>query len=157
MDEERTAIQELVAIYLFPLVGGGPRRVARRRQGIRRRAETERIQEHGLVVAFPAVRQKAALWLPSMRDGSSAVARPLPIGAAVERVGQCANLPLVRTILIEIDCGGEHSREQEGGVNRGKLTVPGTPSSLHVEKVVVEPFVACRVRCCPLRAGPEDP
>src|SRR5450830_1294692 len=98
MDEERAAIQELVPIDLLPLVGGGPRRIAFLWQRVRRRTKAQHVHEQGLVVAFPAVLQKAAFGLPPVGDRRSTVPRPLPIGTAVERIGQRTDFPLVLTI-----------------------------------------------------------
>ena len=81
----------------------------------------------------------------------------LPVRAAVEGVGQGADLVLVFRVAIEVRGGGQHAREQERRVDGGQLALPDAPPGLHVEEVVVEPLVAGGVRLRPLRAVPEEP
>jgi len=90
-------------------------------------------------------------------DRRSAVARPWPIGAAVERVGQRADLLLVFTVLIEKTRGGEHAGEEETGIDRGHFALAGAPSGGHIEKVIVEAVVPGRIGRSSLRTGPEEP
>ena len=141
----------------LPLVGGGPGGVALLGERVGRRAEAEHVEQHGLVVALPAVGQEAALRRPAVRDGRPAALRPAPVHAAVERVGQRADLVLVGRVAIEVGGGGQHARQEERRVDGRELAPPGATARLHVEEVVVEPPVAGGVGLRPLRAVAEEP
>src|SRR5215831_19689312 len=86
-----------------------------------------------------------------MRERRPAVPGPVPVGPAVDRVGQAADLGLVGRVLVEIRGGGEHPREQERRVDRGELTLPHAAAGLDVEEVVEEALVPGGVRLRPLR------
>ena len=91
MDKERAGVQELVVVDFSPLIGGGPGGIAFRGQRMRRRTQAEQVEKQRLVIALPAIRQKAALRLPTVRDRRPAVLGPLPVGAPVQLVGQRAD------------------------------------------------------------------
>ena len=118
---------------------------------MRRRAQAEHVQEQPLVVALPAVREEAGLRPPAVRERRAAVPGPVPVGPAVERVGQAADLGLVGRVVVEIGGGGEHAREQERRVDRGQLALPDAAAGLDVEEVVEEALVPGGVRLRPLR------
>ena len=94
MNEERPGIEKLVIVDVLPLVGRGPRREAVRRQWMRRRRQAQHVENGRLAIALPAIVQKSALRLPSLPRGRCAAARPLPIDAAVDRIGAFADLVL---------------------------------------------------------------
>ena len=85
----------------------------------------------------------------------TAVLRPLPVGAAIERVGEGANFLLVRRLRIEIKPRRQRAREQKRAVYRRKLALPGAATALHIEEMVIETPVAGRVRFGALRTVPE--
>src|SRR6202049_1082911 len=74
------------------------------------------------------------------------VERPLPVGAAKERVGGFADFTLGWRISVKKRRRRKHSRQQKRAVNRGKLTLSGTTAVFHFQKVIVEPLVARHVR-----------
>src|SRR5207245_4927693 len=112
-----TSVQAFEAIDLLPLVGRTPCRIALLGQRVRRRAEAQRVQEQGLVVAFPAVLQKAALRLPPVGDRRSAVQSPPPVGPAVEGVGKGTDLLLLAGVVVEIRSRCECPCEQKGAID----------------------------------------
>ena len=99
---------------------------------MRRRAQAEQIEYHRLVVPFPAEAEEAVLGLPAVGHRRAAVASPVPIRAAVERIGEFANFALIGAVAGEIRRGGQHARQQEGRVDRRKLAVPDAPPVDHV-------------------------
>jgi hypothetical protein len=92
-----------------------------------------------------------------MRDGEIAVQRPLPVNAAVERVGERRDLAFRLRLSVEIGGRGQGTGKQEGRIDRRELGFPGSATGLHVQEVVEEPAVAGRVRLPALRALPEEP
>jgi hypothetical protein len=81
----------------------------------------------------------------------TAVARPVPVGPAVEFVGQAADLGLVLRVGVEVGGAGEHAGEQERRVERGQLAVPDAAAGVDVEEVVEEALVPGGIRPRPLR------
>ena len=124
---------------------------------MRRRAEPEDVKQQRLVITFPAVFDKSAFRAPAMGDGVAVVLRPLPVRAPVKRVGEGPDLQLLLCLRVKIAAGRQGSRQQESAVHRRQLAMPGAPSGLHVEKVIVKPFVARRIRFGALRSVPEEP
>ena len=120
-----------------------------------RRTQPQDVQQQRLVVAFPAVLEEAAFGLPAVRDGRAAVLRPLPIGTAIERVGEGADLMLVGRIRVKVHPCRQRARQQKRAVYRRQFALPGAPAGLHVEKMIVEALVAGRVGFGALRAVPE--
>ena len=154
--EERARVEELVIVDAPPPVGGGPGGIALLGERVGRRPEAEHVEQHGLVVAMPAIGEEAALRRPAVRDGGPAALRPAPVDAAVERVGERADLVLVGRLAIEVGGGGQHARQEERRVDGRELAPPGATARLHVEEVVVEPLVAGGVGRRPLRAVAEE-
>src|ERR1700730_18553813 len=66
------------------------------------------IENDRFVIAIPAIVQKAALRLPSLPRGRCAAAGPLPIDAAVDRIGALANLVFAWRVLAEILARSHH-------------------------------------------------
>ena len=116
-----------------------------------RRAEAEEIEQKPLVITLVAVRQEAGLGLPAVSERRTAVTRPVPVGPAVERVGQAADLRLVLGVGVEVGAAGERAREQERRVERGQFAVPDAPAGVDVKEVVEEAFVPSYIRPRPLR------
>ncbi len=69
---------------------------------VRRRAQREHIQHDGLAVALPAVVQKSAFGFPAVADRRAAVLRPPPVDAAIQRIGEFAQLDFVRRVRGEV-------------------------------------------------------
>jgi hypothetical protein len=120
-----------------------------------RRAKSQNIEQSRLVVAFPAMLQKPELRGPTVGDGFCSVLRPLPIGAAIERVGQGANFGLGFGVRIKKLRGGQRPCQEESGIDRRQLAAPGAPASLHIQKVVIEAAIPRGVRLGALWAVPE--
>ena len=157
MDKERAGVQELVVVDLPPLVGGGPGGIALLGQRIRRRAKAEQVQEQRLVIALPAIRQEAALRLPPVRDRRAAVLRPCQ---SARRYSSSASVRISCSsaeVVPEIGRRRQHARQQKRRIDRGQLTLPDTPSGLHIEEMVIEAFVARGLRLPPLGAVVEEP
>src|ERR1700730_6333517 len=121
MDEERPGIKKLVIVDVLPLIGRGPRPEAVVRQGVCRRRQAQNIENDRFVIAIPAIVQKAAIRLPSLPRGRCAAAGPLPIDAAVDRIGAFANLVFAWRVLAEILARSQHPREQQRGVDQRHL------------------------------------
>ena len=117
--------------------------------------QTQNIQNSRLVIAIPAIVQESALRLPSLPHGRCTAARPLPIDAAVDRIGAFADLVLVWRVLAEIDGSGQHAREKQRCVDQRHFTPPDALAGLHVEEVVIETLIAGRVRLVRLAAVPK--
>src|SRR6202045_1292918 len=156
MDEERPGIKKLVIVDVLPLIGRGPRPEAVVRQGVCRRRQAQNKKNDRFVIAIPAIVQKAALRLPSLPRGRCAAAGPLPIDAAVDRIGAFANLVFAWRVLAEILARSQHPREQQRGVDQRHLRLPDPLAGLHVEEVVIEALIAGRVRLFALSAVPEE-
>src|SRR5947209_4523656 len=76
--------------------------------------------------------------VPAHGDRRTAVARPRPVDAKIDGVGECTHGGVVRIRSVEVLARGEHAHEQEGGVDRGELDLLEAPTALHVEEVIVE-------------------
>src|SRR5439155_22365814 len=153
--EQRPRVKIIVSVTAFPLVSGRPRRIALLRQRMRGRTESQDIQHKRLVVAFPTVLEKSALWFPPVRNRYTAVLCPRPIDAAIERVGKGADFLFLSRIPNKIRAGSQRTSEQNRAVHRRQFALPGAPASLHVEKMIIKTMVAGSVRLGPLPAVPE--
>ena len=151
------AYRNSLAVELLPAVRPRPGFVALLRQRVRRRSQAQHVQEDRLAVALPPGFQKSALRLPSVRDRQTAVLRPPPVNAAVERVGKRRYLALFFRLAVEVGGGGQCPGEQERRIDGRQLGLPRTPTGLHVQEVVEESLVAGRVPCLTLRAVPQKP
>src|SRR5450759_3685544 len=152
VNEERPGVQELLAVELLPAVRPCPCLVAALWQGVRRRSQAEHGQENRLAVALPPGFQKPVLRLPCVRDRQAAVLRPLPVDAAVERVGKLRYLALLFRLAVKVGGGGQCPGEQEGCVDGRQFRLPRAPTGLHVQEVIEESLVAGRVPVVALRA-----
>src|ERR1019366_7099242 len=115
--EQWSGVKIFLSVTVFPLVSGSPRYVALLGQWIRRRAQPQDIQQHRLVVAFPTVGEEAAFRLPAVRDRCTLVLRPLPIGAAIERVGEYADFTLVGCTGVEINPRRQRASYQKSTIH----------------------------------------
>src|ERR1700738_1602692 len=118
MNEEWASIEKLLAVEFLPAVSLRLGRVALGRDWMRRRSEREHIKDQRLVVAFPAVRQKSAFWLPPHRNGFSCVKRPLPIGPGVEFFSERTYFALFGRSSIKVRSGGQNASKQKCRINR---------------------------------------
>ena len=156
MNEERAGVENIGAVQMLPLIGQRPRLEAALGQRMRRRARAERVQDDAFAVALPAVVQKAALGLPAVQHAVAAVARPGPVDASVQRIGELADVALVARRRIEVDRGVEHAGDQQRGVDHRQLRGPDPRAAAHVEEVVVEALEARRLRAAALVARVEE-
>ena len=124
---------------------------------MRWRTKAEQVQEQRLVIALPPIWQESALRLPTVRDRRPAILGPLPVDAPVQLVGQRSDFALVRRFIREIGRRGQHARQQKCRIDGGQLTLPNTPSGLHVEKVIIKALVSCCIHSLALGAVPEKP
>ena len=85
------------------------------------------------------------------------VLRPLPVGAAIERVGEGADLMFFGRICVKEHTSRQRARQQKSAVYRRQLALPGTPAGLHVEKMIIKTMVAGRVGFGTVRTIPEKP
>ena len=145
-----------MAVRRSPLVGVGPRGVAAFGQWERRRAEPQDVQQQRLVVAFPAVLQKAALGLPAVDDGGAAVLRPLPVGPAIEPVGKAPNVALIGRVCVEVAPGRQRAGQEHGAIHRRELATPGAPAAHQIQKMIVEAAIPGRIRLRALWARPKE-
>ena len=123
---------------------------------MRRRAEPQDIEQKRLIISFPAVLQESALGCPSVADGFSPVLRPAPIGSAIERIGQCADLGFGLRVRIEKRRRGQRAGQQKRAVDGRQLALPGSPAGLHIQEVIVKAAISRGVRLRPMRAVPEE-
>src|SRR6267142_6109473 len=124
MDEERPCVEKLVPVKTAPLVSAGPGLVALFRHRVRRRGKSEDIKNQGLVVPLPTILDESASGFPTMRYCVFSILRPLPIGAAVDVVGQLTNFALARSVAIEILRCRQCARDQEGGIDCRQFRFP---------------------------------
>ena len=156
MDEKRAGIEEIVPVQVLPLVGHGPRAKALSGKRMRRRAKTQHVEEDRLAVAFPAVVQESAFWLPTVHERRAFALCPPPIDPAVERIGEATQFGLGRRIGGEIRRGGQHAGYQQCGVDQRQFRQPDALPALHVEKVEVVTAVAGSVRRSGLVAAHQE-
>src|SRR5207253_2229407 len=69
----------------------------------------------------PVVAEETVLRVPSQGDERRARCGPLPVGAAVDRIGELTDLGLDRVRAVEIRVAGEDAGEQQGGGDRREL------------------------------------
>jgi hypothetical protein len=136
--EQRAGVEDVPPVDIPPSVGRRVCSIALLRQREARRAEAEDVDEQGLVVAPPAVRDEAILGAPAMGERRPTVQGPAPVGSPVELVGQPSYLCLLPAVTVEVGRTGEHARAEEGRVDGRQLTVPHAPTGLHVEEMIVE-------------------
>lgn len=119
------------------------------------RAEPQDIQQQRLIIAFPAVVEKSAFRLPAVRHCCLMVLRPLPIGSAIERVGEGTDVMLVGRIRIKIHSCRQCARQQQRAIHCREFALPGASAGLHVEKMIIEALIAARVGLGALWTVPE--
>src|SRR5688572_25876320 len=111
--EQRPGVQQLAAVDFLPLIGGTVRVVTFRREWVSWRAEGKKIEQEPLVIPLVAVRQEAGLGLPAVGERRPTIARPVPVGPAVERVDQGSDFGLFLGVSVEVGGAGKGTREQE--------------------------------------------
>ena len=156
MREQGPSVEILISVAAFPAVSGSPCGIAAREQRMSGRAEPHHIEQQRLIVAFPAVLEEAAFGLPAVRDRCALILRPLPIDAAIERIGEGADFMLVGGVRTKIRSRRQRTCQQKGAIYCRQFALPGAPAGPHVEKMIVEALVAGRVRLGALRAVPEE-
>src|SRR5262245_33067125 len=113
MSEQRARIEYLAIIDLFPLIRRAIGGKTLCRQRMRWRTKPKNVEQQALIVALPTVWDKTAFRPPTMSQCWSIVAGPVPIGTAIEPVGQSANLGLVGSITVEVRGYRQSPSEQE--------------------------------------------
>ena len=142
MPEQRREPDVGLAVVRAPLVCGAPRRPGGAVHRVGGGAQGQQVDDHGLVVAPPVERLPAVLRLPAHVHQGRGPLRPLPVGPAVERVGQGADAGLGGVRAIVVLAAEQHPRQQERGVDRRQLHVAEAGARGHVEEMVKEPLVA---------------
>ena len=122
-----------------------------------RRAQPQDIEQQRLVVALPSIIEEATFRLPTVCHGRALILSPCPVGSAIERVGEGADLTFIRRIAVEVHACSQRAREQQSAVYRRQLALPRSPPGSHVEKMIVKALIAGRIRLGTLRAVPEEP
>ena len=157
MGEERARVQQFTTVDVLPSIRRTIGVITLRRQRVGGRAEPEDVQQQAFVIALPAVLDEAGLRPPAVRERGTTIARPVPVGAAVQPVGQVPDLALVAGVTVEERAHRQGTGEQERRVDRGQLAVPHATTGLDVEEVVEEALVAGGVGLRPLRTGEKVP
>ena len=143
--EQRPEGQKGFAVERAPVarVGARPGLPRRGLQRMAGRAQRQDVEQVGLVVALPVVRDELAAGRPAHADQRRARLHPRPVDAPVQRVGQRADLLFLRRVTVVVALREQHAAEQQGGVDAGQLHAPPVAQAgLHVEEVVVETAVA---------------
>src|ERR1041384_1689617 len=143
MPEERGEDDVRVAVLRLPLVPAGPllppELVCDR---VRWGTISENVHDHRFVVAGPlSVPGKPRPRVPSHQDPRVEISEPLPVCAAVNRVGERADLHFSGVAPVEIFPRIENPGEKQPAVDRRELAVPGPDARVHVEKMIEKPFV----------------
>ncbi len=81
-----------------------------------RRAEAKNVKDGRLIVTFPSVVEETALGFPSLAQRLAAVLGPLPIDAAMQRLGHRADFGF-RPIAIEVAPGRQDAGKQQSRVD----------------------------------------
>src|ERR1700687_454555 len=153
------------SILLSPVECLLPRAVALRRQRKGGRAKPQHVHQQRLIVSLVSITDETifrcaavddrdifyGLSRPTVCVTRNGVERPLPVGAAKQRVGEFADFTLGGRVSVKEHRRRKHSRQQKPAVNRGQLTLPGTPTIFHLQKMIVETLVARYVRLGSLR------
>ena len=150
MPKQRPELHVVLTLEAVPYVGARPLRPRRWIDGMRGRSEREHIEQHAFVVAAPAADVEPAcvliggrLGAPSHVDERFAVARPAPVGAPIQRVGQRAHLAVSRVVTVKVLATCQRAGEQQRRVDRRKFDAIEPAARFHVEKVVEEAVVTC--------------
>ena len=92
-----------------------------------------------------------------MPHGRLAGLGPTPVDAAVDGVGERADLALLGRFEGEVGRSGQHAGDEKSGVDRRQLAAPRAGAGVHVQKMVEEALVARGVRVAILAGVPEEP
>src|SRR4029453_18322145 len=92
----------ILTVERSPAVSLHVSRPHRRIDGMARRAERQKWKEHGLVEAAPVVGQVPALRTPAERDQRWPRLSPAPVDAAVNRLGELANVAFDGLVANEV-------------------------------------------------------
>ena len=109
----------------------GQPRVTRNRVG--RRAHRQKVDHHQFAILAPARMQKSAVRLPSHGKSRAAIEHPRPIDAFVDCGGRDPDLG-----IVEMLASGEHSTQEQCGVDGREFAVPHALAGFHVDEVVEE-------------------
>src|ERR1039457_2748874 len=77
-----------------------------------------------------------------MADRCPIIEGPLPINAPVKNFSKFPYLSFFFTLPSEIACHRKNTGHEYAGINRRQFTLQGSAAGLHIEKMVVEPFIS---------------
>src|SRR5205085_6910317 len=117
---------------------GAPGAVA---HGMRRRSESQNVNEHRFVVAAPIVTRETFFRRPGERHGRRTRLRPGPVHAAVDLLGQFSDLDFLGILSGEIGLAKEHAAEEQRRVYGRDLAIVVALPALPIDEVIVEPLL----------------
>ncbi len=100
-----------------------------------RRSDAEPVEQQSLVVAPPAVREGPGLRAPAVPRRRPAVAGPVPVGPAADRVGDAEDLGLVGRVAVEMRGDRHRAGERECRVDGRQPALPEAAAGLDVEEL----------------------
>src|ERR1039457_7715993 len=77
-----------------------------------------------------------------MADRCPIIEGPLPINAPVKNFSEFPYLSFFFILLSEITCHRKNTGHEYAGINRRQFTLQGSAAGLHIEEMVIEPFVS---------------
>ncbi len=118
MPEQRRKGNECLAVTCRPGVAAGPATPGGSGQGIGRRAKTQQVDNHSLVVADPiAEAAKAGGRLPAHRNCIGATRHPIPIDSIEDGISSAADGIFSVVGAVEILFCIKHATEQQSCVD----------------------------------------
>src|ERR1051326_804768 len=113
MSEEWAREKIFVIVDFSPFAGGTMDRITLWGQRKSWRPQAQDVSQRRLVIAVPALGQKASLRSPTMTQRGAAIDGPPPVGSTIELVSESADFVLVGRIVIKVSCGREHAGEKK--------------------------------------------
>src|ERR1700722_4145963 len=92
-----------------------------------------------------------------MGDRFPIIQSPFPINAPVKNFSKFPYLALFFTFSSEIAGHRKNTGHEYGSIDRRQFTLQSSAASLHVEEMVVEPFISRGIGFRALRAGMKEP
>ena len=125
VNEQRTTVEVFDSVLLSPVEGLLPRTVTLRRQREGGRAKSQHVHQQRFIVALVSIADEAVLGGAAVDDrdivyvlgrpavcvAGNAVKRPLPVGAAKERVSGLADFTLGGRLRIKKHSHRQHPRQ----------------------------------------------
>ena len=132
----------LVAVEGSPAIALGPGVPGRGLDAMQGCAQRQHMEEQGLVVSPPVVREEAALGVPAQGDGRRSRLRPRPVDPRVDRVGEPADARLPGIVAVEVGLAEQYPGQEQRRVHGGELHPLEARAGLGIEEVVEESPVA---------------